>query len=138
MVPKREGEPFNAITVMSRKYVGRAPEGWSLMRFFFGGFRSPQTLQLDDSALLEAARAFAATAVGATGTPELVRIARWTQGSPIYQVGHLETVAALDAALPPGLFVTGAPVRGPGIPDVVHSATDLATRIAASHIPIAV
>ncbi|HET9661764.1 MAG TPA: protoporphyrinogen oxidase [Thermomicrobiales bacterium] len=138
VVPHREGVPFNAITVMSRKYAGRAPDGWSLMRFFFGGFRSPQTLQLDDTALLEAARAFAATAVGATGAPELVRIARWTQGSPVYQVGHLETVAALEACLPPGLFVTGAPFRGPGIPDVVRSSTELANRIAMSHIPAAV
>lgn len=135
VIPRRENEPFNAITVMSRKYAGRAPEEWSLMRFFFGGYRSPQTLHLDDAALLDAARAFAATAVGATGTPELVRIARWTQGSPIYQVGHLETVAALDASLPPGLFVTGAPVRGPGIPDVVHSATELANRLSTALVP---
>jgi oxygen-dependent protoporphyrinogen oxidase len=102
------------------------------MRFFFGGYRSPQTLQLDDAALLDAARAFAATAIGATGTPEFVRIARWTQGSPIYQVGHLETVAALDASLPPGLFVTGAPFRGPGIPDVVRSSTELANHLSAA------
>jgi oxygen-dependent protoporphyrinogen oxidase len=132
VVPKREGAPFNAITVMSRKYLDRAPEGWCLMRFFFGGFRSPQTLRLDDAALLEAARAFAATAVGAIGTPELVRIARWTQGSPLYQVGHLEMVAALEEDLPPGLLVTGAPFRGPGIPDLVRSSTELANRIATS------
>ncbi len=132
VIPRRENGPFNAITVMSRKYAGRAPEGWSQMRFFFGGYRSPQTLQLDDAALLDAARAFAATAIGATGTPEFVRIARWTQGSPIYQVGHLETVAALDASLPPGLFVTGAPFRGPGIPDVVRSSTELANHLSAA------
>jgi oxygen-dependent protoporphyrinogen oxidase len=132
VIPKREGAPFNAITVMSRKYAGRAPDSWSLMRFYFGGFRSPQTLQLDDAALLDTARAFAATAVGATGSPELVRVARWTQGSPIYQVGHLETVAALEERLPSGLHLIGAPFRGPGIPDVVHSSTELAHRIAVS------
>ena len=135
VVPKRESQPFNAITVMSRKYAGRAPKGWQLMRFFFGGYRSPQTLQLDDAALVHAARAFASTALGATGTPELVRIARWNEGSPIYQVGHLETIASLEASLPEGLHVTGAPVRGPGIPDVVRSATELANRIAASFVP---
>ena len=137
VVPKRENAPFNAITVMSRKYAGRAPEGWSLMRFFFGGFRSPRTLMLDDAALIETARDFAAQTVGATGAPELVRIARWNEGSPIYQVGHLDTVAALEAALPPGLFVTGAPFRGPGIPDTVRSSTELANRIASTLAPSA-
>ncbi|MCO5221722.1 MAG: protoporphyrinogen oxidase [Thermomicrobiales bacterium] len=132
VIPKREAQPFNAITVMSRKYTGRAPVGWSLMRFFFGGFRSPRTLQLDDAAVLDTACAFAGTAMGATGAPEIVRIARWTEGSPIYQVGHLETVAALEASLPPGLFVIGAPFRGPGIPDVVRSSTDVANSVATS------
>jgi oxygen-dependent protoporphyrinogen oxidase len=134
VVPKREGAPFNAITVMSRKYEGRAPDGWCLLRFYFGGFRSPQTLQLDDASLLDAACAFASAAVGASGRPELVRIARWTQGSPIYQVGHLETVGTLERNLPPGLHVIGAPFRGPGIPDVVRSSTELANRIASARI----
>ena len=135
VVPKRESQPFNAITIMSRKYAGRAPKGWSLMRFFFGGHRSPQTLQLDDGALLLAAREFASVAIGATGAPELVRISRWNEGSPIYQVGHLEQISELDASLPEGLYLTGAPFRGPGIPDVVRSATELANRIAASFVP---
>ena len=135
VMPKRAGQPFNAVTVMSRKYAGRAPEGWSLTRFFFGGYRSPGTLQLDDAALVQTAREFASVAIGATGAPKLVRIARWNEGSPIYQVGHLEAIAGLDASLPKGLYVTGAPFRGPGIPDVVRSATELANRIASSLVP---
>ena len=59
VVPKREAQPFNAITVHSRKYAGRAPEGWSLLRFFFGGYRSPSTLELDDEQLVRTARTFA-------------------------------------------------------------------------------
>jgi len=135
VIPKRAGQPFNAITVMSRKYAGRAPNGWSLMRFFFGGYRSPRTLQLDDAALLQTAREFASVAIGVAGAPELVRISRWNEGSPIYQVGHLKQISELDASLPEGLYLTGAPFRGPGIPDVVRSATELANRIAASILP---
>jgi protoporphyrinogen oxidase len=105
------------------------------MRFFFGGYRSPRTLLLDDAALLQTAREFAARAIGAMGAPELVRISRWNEGSPVYQVGHLAQIAALDASLPEGLYVTGAPFRGPGIPDVVRCATDLANHIAASFVP---
>jgi oxygen-dependent protoporphyrinogen oxidase len=137
VVPKRENQPFNAVTVMSKKFPGRAPRGWSLMRFFFGGHRSPQTMALDDEALLQAARDFAARVLGIQDKPAFVRIARWTEGSPIYQVGHLETVSELEASLPEGLFVTGAPFRGPGIPDVVRSSTSLADQIAASIVPAA-
>ncbi len=135
VMPKRERQPFNAVTVMSKKYSGRAPAGWTLMRFFFGGFRSPQTLALADEALLQTARDFAFRAMGIQGEPAFVRIARWPEGSPIYQVGHLENVSSLEAGLPEGLYVTGSPFRGPGIPDVVHSATELANRIAASFVP---
>ena len=137
VVPKREAQPFNAITVHSRKYAERAPEGWSLMRFYFGGYRSPQMLELDDEQLLRAARAFAERAICATGAPAFSRITRWQEGNSIYQVGHLETIAGLDAALPANLYVTGTPYRGPGIPDVIRTSTDLANRIAAAHVPTA-
>jgi oxygen-dependent protoporphyrinogen oxidase len=137
VVPKREAQPFNAITVHSRKYAGRAPEGWSLLRFFFGGYRSPDTLELDDEQLLRAACAFAERAIYATGTPIFSRTTRWWDGNPIYQVGHRETITGLEASLPTGISVAGAPFRGPGIPDVVRSSTDLADRIAASLVPAA-
>jgi oxygen-dependent protoporphyrinogen oxidase len=137
VVPKRESQPFNAITVHSRKYAGRAPAGWSLLRFFYGGYRSPQTLELDDEQLLRAACHFAECAIGAAGAPAFARIVRWWDGNPIYQVGHWQTVADLEAALPPGLYLAGTAYRGPGIPDVVRSATDLAQQIAASLVPAA-
>jgi len=132
VVPKREHQPFNAITVMSRKYAGRAPRGWELLRFYFGGFRSPQTLLMDDEALTRAARAFAALSMGITGPPAFTRIVRWSDGSLIYQVGHSTSMAELDASLPSGLFLTGAHFCGPGIPDVVRSSADLAREIAAT------
>lgn len=135
VIPKREHRPLNAITVKSRKYPGRAPEGWSLFRFFFGGYRSPQTVAMDDETLLRTTCAFAAEAMGARGAPAFFRIARWMESSPIYQVGHLDTIAALDAALPPGLHLIGAPYRGPGIPDVVRTSTELAARMADSFVP---
>jgi protoporphyrinogen oxidase len=34
----------------------------------------------------------------------------------------LERVAAIEAALPDGLYVTGSPYRGVGVPDCIHQA----------------
>src|SRR5690606_39249894 len=126
VVPKREGPPFNAITAHSQKYAGRAPSGRSPMRFFFGGSRSPQTPGRVDEELVRAACVFAERAVGATGKAAFSRITRWWEGNPIYRVGHWDTIAGLETALPPGISITGTPFRGPGIPDVVRSATELA------------
>ncbi len=134
VVPKREHQPFNAVTVMSRKYTGRAPRGWTLLRFFFGGFRSPRSLLMDDAALIQAARDFAAISMGIAGPPAFTRIARWNEGSLIYQVGHKNSMAELDASLPAGLFLTGAHFCGPGIPDAVRSSANLAREIATTSI----
>ena len=65
-----------------------------------------------------------------TEPPVLHRIVRWSAGSPQYEIGHLDRVQAIEASLPAGLFVTGSPYRGVGIPDVVRAANGVAERIA--------
>jgi oxygen-dependent protoporphyrinogen oxidase len=45
---------------------------------------------------------------------------------PQYEVGHLERVARIRDALPPGIFVAGQAYDGVGIPDCVHSANQAA------------
>lgn len=138
VIPHREGQPFNALTVSSRKFAGRAPAGWSLLRLFSGGFRSPATLELDDDALTALALDQLRDLIGLTGSPAFTRIGRWTAGSPQYDVGHLDRMAALESALPPGLHLTGSPYYGVGIPDIVHAATELAAGIVARQPSLAV
>jgi oxygen-dependent protoporphyrinogen oxidase len=62
--------------------------------------------------------------------PLFQRIYRWHKANPQYDVGHLERVEAIEAALPSGLYVTGSPYRGIGIPDCVHQGRQTAERIA--------
>ena len=52
LVPGSEKRPLNAVTWSSTKFDHRAPEGHSLLRVFFGGSRSPGSMQLDDDELL--------------------------------------------------------------------------------------
>jgi oxygen-dependent protoporphyrinogen oxidase len=126
VVPSSEKRPINAITWSSAKFAHRAPDNYALLRVFFGGSRSPQSMDLDDEALLAMVRGELRAFLGIEADPLFHRIYRWRNGNPQYDVGHLERVAAVEAALPPSLYVTGSPYRGVGIPDCVKQGQDTA------------
>ena len=50
---------------------------------------------------------------------------------PQYEVGHLERVASIRAALPAGIVVVGQAYDGVGVPDCVRAAGAIAERIVA-------
>ena len=129
VIPRSENRSINAITWTSTKFDQRAPEGYALLRVFFGGSRTPQMMDIPDGELLHQVRRELAAIMGLTAVPVFHRIYRWPQANPQYDVGHLERVAAIEAALPAGIHVTGSPYRGIGIPDCVHQAQETARRI---------
>ncbi|MEA2595193.1 MAG: protoporphyrinogen/coproporphyrinogen oxidase [Thermomicrobiales bacterium] len=129
VVPRRERRPINAITVASRKFDGRAPEGWELLRVFFGGARSPETMLLDEERLIAVVGAQLREILGIEAQPAFHRVYRWSSGSPQYDVGHLGRVAAIEDALPPGLSIAGGAYHGVGIPDIVRSMAATVDRI---------
>lgn len=131
VVPRQEGGPFNAVTVISRKFPGRAPEGWTLLRLFFGGARSSDTMTMNDSDLLPMAAGFLRCLMGINEPPAFSRVVRWQSGSPIYEVGHLHLVATIEKALPAGIWMVGNSYRGVGIPDIVRTANETVDRLLA-------
>jgi oxygen-dependent protoporphyrinogen oxidase len=130
VIPRSENRAINAITFSSVKFNRRAPEGYVLMRAFFGGSRHPEMMQIDDPALLAIVRQELATLLQIEAEPIFHRIYRWFRANPQYDVGHLDRVTQIEAALPDGLFVTGSPYRGIGIPDCVHQAQQTAAQVA--------
>ncbi len=132
VIPRSERRPVNAITWTSTKFSYRAPAGYALLRVFFGGSRSPQTMELDDDALLTIVRSELWAIMGIDAAPLFHRIYRWRQANPQYDVGHLARVAAIEAALPAGVYVTGSPYRGIGISDCVHQAQEIAQQVVAA------
>jgi oxygen-dependent protoporphyrinogen oxidase len=123
VVPFAERRPLLACTFASRKYAGRAPDGYELIRAFVGGARRPDLVELDDEQLVRTVRDQLRALLGIAAEPVLVRVARYRRGMPQYAVGHLDRVAAIEAraATAPGLVVAGAAYRGVGIPDCVRS-----------------
>ncbi len=112
--------PISGITVSSAKWAGRAPADLVLIRAFVPGRLGP-IADADDDELIAAVSAHVAAVLGATAPPAQVRVARWPQVMPKYTVGHLDRVAAVDAALAdlPQWRVAGSPLRGVGVPDCV-------------------
>jgi oxygen-dependent protoporphyrinogen oxidase len=131
VIPRSEERPINAVTLTSTKFDHRAPEGRVLMRVFFGGSRSPHMMDKDDDEIVSIARDELRNLLGIEASPIFHRIYRWQRANPQYDVGHLKHIEEIDAGLPEGLYVTGSPYRGIGLPDCVHQGQQTATLILA-------
>lgn len=129
VIPKTENRPINAITVSSTKFDHRAPDDTVLLRVFFGGSRRPDVMHYDDITLMDTIRAELKDLLGISAAPQMHRIYRWWRSNPQYDVDHLARVDAIEALLPPGLYVTGSAYRGVGVPDCVEQAEQTAKAV---------
>jgi len=128
-VPKGENRPINAVTIASTKFSHRAPKDHVLLRVFYGGTRSPASMEYDDARLLAVVRDELRDILGIHATPLFHRIYRWPRANPQYDVGHLERVSRIEAELPRGVYVTGGAYRGVGMPDCVYQAKGTVERV---------
>lgn len=129
MIPASEGRQIDGITWMSSKWSHRAPEGYALIRVFFGGPHTRGMLDVDDARLTAIVREELADILGIRAAPLFTRSFRWPDGYPQYDVGHLDRVAAIEAALPAGVVVAGSSYRGVGVPDCVHQGEQAAEQV---------
>jgi oxygen-dependent protoporphyrinogen oxidase len=129
VIPRSEQRLINAVTITSTKFDRRAPDDHVLLRVFFGGSRRPEMMEVDDEQLSSMVLSELEAIMGIDAQPLFRRIYRWHRANPQYDVGHLERVEAIERALPAGLYVTGSPYRGIGIPDCVHQGQQTAERI---------
>ena len=120
VIPRVQRRRIDGVSWSSSKWAGRAPDGYALIRVFFGGPNSSATMALDDAGVLHVVRAELRDLMGITAEPVFFRLHRWQDAYPEYAVGHLERVAHIDQQLPPGLILTGSAYRGIGVPDCIH------------------
>ncbi|HEY8394084.1 MAG TPA: protoporphyrinogen oxidase [Thermaerobacter sp.] len=130
IVPAEEGRFITACTWLSAKWPGTAPAGTSLLRCF-AGRPGEEPVNLEDAAILEAVLADLRHLMGVRERPELARVYRWRRALPQYEVGHLDRLAAITAALQehPRLALAGAGYRGAGIPDCIRQGEEAADRV---------
>lgn len=130
VIPRSEGRQVNALTWTSTKFDQRAPDGHVMVRAFFGGARTPYMMDKSDEDLVGVVRNEIREIMGVNADPLFHRIYRWENSTPQYDVGHLERVDKVEANLPVGIFVTGSPYRGVGMPDCVHQGKQTAEKVA--------
>jgi oxygen-dependent protoporphyrinogen oxidase len=121
LVPRVDGRLMTACTWLSAKWPHLAHPGKTLLRVSAGRWRDDRALDMADDELVGRLRAELQDAMGVAARPDAVSITRWPRAFPQYQVGHLERVARIQAALAgePGLVTAGASYEGVGIPACV-------------------
>lgn len=123
VIPHIENRRILAVSFLSRKFPDRAPEGQVQLRTFVGGAMQPELLDLDDDQLVTIVCNELRDLLGVQGEPTVSVVTRYQRAMPQYHVGHLERVAAIEAAASahPGLALAGNAYHGVGLPDCIHS-----------------
>ena len=135
LVPAAEGGAIAACTWSSEKWPDRAPDDIVLLRLFVRDEGAWTGLSPDD--LITAARADAEAALRIDRPPQAIRVSRHDSAMPRYTVGHLDRVAAIEAAVSewPAVALAGASYRGVGLPDCVTQGDAAAGRVRAALTP---
>jgi oxygen-dependent protoporphyrinogen oxidase len=132
VVPRGERRHLRAVSWVSSKWPGRAPDGHVLIRASLGGPNGGDALHASDATLIDRAHQDLATLLGIRGAPSLARVYRLPLAMPQLEVGHLDRMAAIDRCLAahPGLFVSASGFRGVGLPDCIKDAHLVAAQAA--------
>jgi protoporphyrinogen/coproporphyrinogen III oxidase len=132
LVPKPDQRWVTAVSFASQKWAHwRPPAGGEILRVSIGR-DGMAVMHLDDDEVLRVVLDDLELHIGLRFTPQEVRITRWPAAFAQYRPHHAAWVDDVEAALPAGVFVTGAGFRGIGIPACVRDASSTAARAGAS------
>ncbi len=135
LVPRVENQAVAVVTACSwasAKWAHLAPgrgDGTVVLRASVGRAGGDAALDLDDDDLVARVVEDLAVTMGLVGAPREVRVSRWPGSFPQYAPGHLERIAATEAALPPTVALAGAALLGVGVPACIRSGTEAADRV---------
>jgi len=128
VVPRGKA-PMTAATFLSRKWPEPSFGTRAVVRCFVGAAGFEDVLDAPDPDIVDALCRHLAAALPLPAHPVASAVVRWPRSMPQYEIGHLERVAAIEASLPPGIFVAGNAYHGVGVADAVRGANDVAERV---------
>ena len=130
LIPPSEPSAVTGATWSSSKWTNRAPVDAVLIRVFLGGDRSALLKRSDPELVREALDGISGV-MGIHDVPSEVRVVRWIDALPQYELGHLDRIAAIEAALEfdPTLVIAGTSYRGVGIPDCLRQGREAASKL---------
>ena len=132
VVPDTESSQLLAVEGMSTKFPHRAPDDQFVLRAFVGGQKHPDLVDLPDNKLIAIVRKELASIFDITAEPTTIEIFRWQPANPQPPIGHLAMIADVEAKLSetaPNLYLTGAGLRGQGIPDCIRQSRAVVKQI---------
>ena len=125
LVPGQENRRVLGSVWCSALFPGRATKGRALIRNIIGGARHPELVELGDPELAEVVTTELSVLMGGRmPTAAFQRIVRWPEAIPQYTLGHLDRVAAIEAAVAPlpGLHLASNALYGVSLADCVGRA----------------
>jgi protoporphyrinogen/coproporphyrinogen III oxidase len=129
-VVPRGRAPMTAATFLSRKWPDEAFGDRAVLRCFVGGAGDDDVLGEDDGDIV-AACARHLSALMDLPAPAASRVHRWWRAMPQYELGHLDRVRRIRAALPAGIFVVGSAFDGIGVSDLARAGEATAAEVLA-------
>ena len=131
LVPRGEDPDLLGTLYCHDIFPGQAPSGSLFLRAMVGGARRPEAVRNEDDVLLTQVRSSLERFLGANPEPDRAWVIRWEHGISQYTVGHLDRVAAAEAAASAaGIELAGSPYRGVSVNDCIKQARAAARRIA--------
>jgi oxygen-dependent protoporphyrinogen oxidase len=134
-VVPRGRAPMTACTWLSNKWPSEAFEDRAVLRCYVGGVGEEDILDAGDDELIAACARHLAALLPLPAEPAHAAVVRWPGAMPQYEIGHVERVQGIRAALPAGIFVVGQAFDGVGVADCVRAANETAAAVAASLAP---
>jgi len=131
LVGRAEGLLMTACSFAGSKWAQLDHPDRTLLRVSCGRIDDERPADLGDGDLVAALRADLAATLGVEAPPTAVRVGRFDRSLLQFPVGHVDRLAAVDAALTaeaPGLLLAGAIRHGVGIPACVRSGNEAAER----------
>ena len=131
LVSRQEKLQVKAISWSSTKFVGRAPEGYVLIRAFVGNAEEETIVYQNDEEILKTVKEDLKQIMGINVEPVLSKIYRWPNSMVQYILGHEKRVKFIEEKTKkyPGLHLIGNAYRGIGISDCIYNATRCAEEV---------
>jgi oxygen-dependent protoporphyrinogen oxidase len=132
LVPRTTGLLLSACSWASSKWSHLDEGDTVLVRASTGRLGDERFAAMDDDALVTTLLDELATTSAITGAPREIRIKRWMQSFPQYEPEHLDLVDRIERQLAeeaPNVVVTGAALRGLGVPACIRQGREAAVQL---------
>lgn len=135
VVPAREKKLIVGCTFASRKFGGRAPDGYVLLRAFLGADAVARAKTQGEAAVVDQVLEELRPILGLQDRPVVQHLASYQTSMSYFRPGHLSQAARLEqkASEFKGLYLAGNGLKGVGIPDCIAAGQAAAEKILADY-----